>query len=570
MKKEDIRSRVLSYEEMWKNLHIILAPEKSLYVAAIVYGIGASIFSLAVPISVQSLVNSVAFTGLLQPLLVLSFVLFSLLVFSGLLNVVQFYVTELFQRHFFARSASEATLALLDANSHVIDERDGLSLVNKYFDIMTVQKKVTSLIVGGVAIALQTFAGLLLLGFYNPYFLIFDVLLLALLALVWGLFGKNGLKSATKESTSKYEVAEWLEQIAKSHSFFKTTKRRRKALVEADEKIKGYLDNRRHHFKFLLSQVIFLFGIYALMSSAVLGLGGYLVILEQLSLGQLVAAELVATMILGSLAKSGKHLEDFYDLYAAVEKLTVFKKLPVESVAGVDLGDKACGMSFRRVEGRKWGAEYSFNFDLECGKKYFASKESFFLQALFVELSRKNIVPYKGRIYLGDIPTDDMGQEEINDYIGVLDRIRIIQGSIWDNIAFGLDTSSLAEMKNVLDLVELGFLEEELPKGLDTHLTESGSPLWSSQLILLELAKHLMKKPKVLVLTDIFDQVEIRLRNRIISRLLELPLTLLVFSDKHKVPKGFDKYFWFGHEKVESYKDVEEFKSCLINKERTS
>ena len=145
MKKEDIRSRVLSYEEMWKNLHIILAPEKSLYLAAIVYGIGASIFSLAVPISVQSLVNSVAFTGLLQPLLVLSFVLFSLLVFSGLLNVVQFYVTELFQRHFFARSASEATLALLDANSHVIDERDGLSLVNKYFDIMTVQKKVLSM-----------------------------------------------------------------------------------------------------------------------------------------------------------------------------------------------------------------------------------------------------------------------------------------------------------------------------------------------------------------------------------------------------------------------------------------
>lgn len=570
MKKSGVKNRVLSYEEMWKNLNTILAPEKSLYFAAIVYGIGASVLSLAVPISVQSLVNSVAFTGLLQPLLVLSFVLFSLLVFSGILNVVQFYVTELFQRHFFARSASDAALALLDANSHVVDQRDGLSLVNKYFDIMTVQKKVTSLIVGGVAIALQTFAGLLLLAFYHPYFLAFDILLLVLLVLVWGLFGKNGLKSATYESTSKYEVAEWLEQIAKSHSFFKTTLRRKKALQVADEKIKGYLDNRQQHFKFLLYQIIFLFSIYALMSSAVLGLGGYLVILEQLSLGQLVAAELVATMILGALAKSGKHLEDFYDLYAAVEKLTVFKKLPSEEVTRVDLHDEACGLDFRKVEGSHWGVDYSFDFQLECGRKYFAGKDSFFLQALFVELVRKNLEPYKGRIYLGSTPTDDLGQEEINDYVGVLDRIRIIEGSIWDNIAFGQDSSSISEMKNIIDIVELNFLEEELPKGLDTHLTASGSPLWSSQLILLELAKHLMKKPKVLILTDIFDQIEVRLRNRILSRLLELPMTLLVFSDKHKAPKDFDDYLWFGHEKVTISESMEEFKDYLLQKEKTS
>ena len=71
----------LSRHEVVNKLKLILQPESSFYIISIIYGIGVSILSLAIPISVQSLVNTVTFSVLMQPLVVLSVVLLSLLLF---------------------------------------------------------------------------------------------------------------------------------------------------------------------------------------------------------------------------------------------------------------------------------------------------------------------------------------------------------------------------------------------------------------------------------------------------------------------------------------------------------
>ncbi len=52
-----------------------------------------------------------------------------------------------------------------------------------------------------------------------------------------------------------------------------------------------------------------------------LGLGGWLVINRQLTLGQLVAGELMVTLVLSAISKLGKHIETFYDLQASLDKL---------------------------------------------------------------------------------------------------------------------------------------------------------------------------------------------------------------------------------------------------------
>ena len=46
---------------------VILGPEKKYYILAIIYGIGISLLSLATPVSVQMLINTVANTGLTTP-----------------------------------------------------------------------------------------------------------------------------------------------------------------------------------------------------------------------------------------------------------------------------------------------------------------------------------------------------------------------------------------------------------------------------------------------------------------------------------------------------------------------
>jgi putative ABC transport system ATP-binding protein len=65
-----------------------------------------------------------------------------------------------------------------------------------------------------------------------------------------------------------------------------------------------------------------------------LSIGGYLVIEGQLTLGQLVAAELIVSMALAALIKFGKHLESFYDLLTAVDKIGHLLDLPLEQEKG--------------------------------------------------------------------------------------------------------------------------------------------------------------------------------------------------------------------------------------------
>jgi ABC-type bacteriocin/lantibiotic exporter with double-glycine peptidase domain len=62
------------------------------------------------------------------------------------------------------------------------------------------------------------------------------------------------------------------------------------------------------------------FGLQVFFSALLLGLGGWLVIQKQLSLGQLVAAELVVTSVLSGASKLGKYLETYYDLLASFSK----------------------------------------------------------------------------------------------------------------------------------------------------------------------------------------------------------------------------------------------------------
>ena len=78
---------------------------------------------------------------------------------------------------------------------------------------------------------------------------------------------------------------------------------------------------------------------------------------RQLTLGQLVAAELIVTMVVASFAKVGKHLETTYDLLAALDKVGHLVDLPLDgTVEGV--ADHSAETSPAAIEAR----ELAFGF----------------------------------------------------------------------------------------------------------------------------------------------------------------------------------------------------------------
>ncbi len=245
-------------------------------------------------------------------------ILFSLLVLVGFTKSLQYLVVEYLQRRLYAKITAIIALAY-----EVDDMENDLKLehrANRYFDIILIHKSLAFIVTDVLSVALQTFIGLILLSLYHPYFIVFGFLILLSIAIPLYLFGRSGKESATEESNRKYEVADYLKSLAlKYHqgepiSQYNTT----------DNQINYFLSGRSRHFRTLFAQNITYMALYAILNALLLALGGFLVIKNQLSLGQLVAAEIVVNAILGHFMYALKYLESFYDVYAASHKVYPF------------------------------------------------------------------------------------------------------------------------------------------------------------------------------------------------------------------------------------------------------
>lgn len=290
----------------------ITAFDKSFLATIIIYGIAVSLLSLTVPVSVQVLISSVSFTAMLQPILVIGAILFILLSFYSILNVLQFFVCEIFQRKIFAYYSAQIADAITNDNILEYNKKD---LAMRFFEINNLQKIVPKLLTKTFALILQTIVGLMVVAFYHPLLLLFSVLIILSLIAIWKLFCNKGFVTSIYESKKKYEMAHHLSKMAQDQSEINADK------ITVDEITAQYIIKRREHFRVLMMQKILLLILYVFASAAILISGGYLILKGQLTMGQLVAAELILSAILYNLSQFAFDFENVYDLAASCEKL---------------------------------------------------------------------------------------------------------------------------------------------------------------------------------------------------------------------------------------------------------
>jgi|GEM_PF-30960 len=312
----------------WRRMWRLVSLERPMINALMIFAVILGGLSLAVPIAVQVLVNTIAFGSLLQPLVILSLVLLGVLVLSGGVKLMEMYTVELLQRRLFVRVSEDLArrLSLLEGEASETVASQGLS--NRFFEVISLQKSLSKLLVDGLSLLLQTSIGLLLLGFYHPALLAFDLALLVGVGFVFAL-GRGATPTSLMESAAKYEVAGWVDQIARHGAARAQSSEDPVAHIRrADVLTRGYLSARRLHYRRLFRQQLGGVALQVITLVSLLGLGGWLVMKGELTLGQLVAAELVVGSLGASFVKLGPLLESSYDLAASVDKLGKLIDLP--------------------------------------------------------------------------------------------------------------------------------------------------------------------------------------------------------------------------------------------------
>lgn len=532
----------------FRRLLALLRPERRDILIVVAFAIGVGVLTLATPVAVQALVNFVAFGGLVQPLVVLGLLLFAFLVLAGAIRVFKTWVVDVLQRRIFVRVATDLSNRLPRVRVDAYDRGHGPELVNRFFDVLTVQKASATLLLDGVAVVLQAMIGLLILAFYHPILLAFDLVLLLGIAFVLFILGRGAVRTAIAESKAKYAVAASLEEIARNPASFKLTGGTRYARERTDALAVDYVDARRRHFAVVLRQVVGAVGLQAVAGTALLTLGGWLVIQGQLTLGQLVASELIVSTVLASFAKTGKQLESFYDLLAGVDKLGQLIDLPLEREGGEEhLQADAGGASLTLHQVR---FDYGNRIVLDAVSAHVRAGERVCFvgshrsgKSTLAELLYGLRMPQQGHIELGGIDIRELSLASLRSQVCMVKGLEVIECSIEENVRMNRPEVTPGDVREAL--ASVGLLDEvrDLPDGLSTHLLSSGAPLSSGQARRLMLARAIAGRPRLLVVDDLLDDLDDEARAHVLATLLdrEQPWTLIAFSRYARIGESFDR-----------------------------
>lgn len=524
-----------------ERLYSILKMEKQDLWRVLMLALASGLLSLATPAAVQSLVNTVALGGLLQPLLVLSFMLFVFLVIFGTITILQSYIVELIQRRVFLRMAADMANRLPRVSWSIAASSNGVERVNRFFDVLTLQKSGAFLLLEGLAIVLQAVIGFFVLAAYHPYLMLFDFLILIWLCTVFIVLGRNGVETAIAESYAKYAVVEWLDVLAAKKSMVRFAGGIDLARERSNKLSYDYLGARSRHYRILLHQQIGLNMLYAVASTVLLGIGGYLVMEGQLSIGQLVAAEIIVSGVLFSFSKFKKQLENYYDLLAGVDKLGHLLDLPMEQRSGESV--EISGPAQVHVRDLTFGFDdtknifHLFNFQIVSGEKVaFVSHAGGGKTCLTTLLCGLN-QPKSGRVEINGANLAELETSTLRKQIGLAGEIELLEESIFENITLGRPEISISAVREILTAVDLMSTVSRLENGLNTRLDYSGAPLTAIQQQKVMLARACIGFPGLLIIDGLLDRWPSSVSEKILNYLTaeDAPWSLILLTDSPSI-----------------------------------
>jgi len=530
----------------------LMRAEKQDIRTLLIFSVFAGILYLAAPLAIDAVVSNLAFGGqqapYVQALVVLSIALFGCLALQAVVNAFQYYISDIIQRRIFVRTASDLAYRLPRVKAEALDGVHAPELVNRFLDVVIVQKTTALLLLDGINLVFGGLIGMLLLALYHPILLIFVVVLLLLIVTVVWVFGRGAVDTSIKESRIKYDLVNWFEEIAHFPFLFKGPGGHGMAYERANELATDYVMARAKHFRILMRQIIGLLTLQVIAAASLLGVGGWLVISQQITLGQLVASELIISGIVASLSKLGKKLEAWYDAMAAMDKLGHIFDLEIEREDGEqperrETGAEvvASGLCFGYDEGSPLFADR--NFTIKAGARAciigpHGSGASSLLDILFGLRT-----PTGGFVSINGLDLRSWYLEALRQEVQLIRRDEIIDATIVENLRLGRTDIGMDEIRDAL--ARVGLLDDLLhrPDGLNLRLKFGGPPLSGNQRTRLLLARALVQRPRLLQIDELFDGLDPESFRQLAPAIFDksIPWTVVLTTRDHDVANLCDQ-----------------------------
>lgn len=513
--------------EVLRLLGKFLRLERTILALVVTYSLVVGLFSLIVPLTVQELVNTFSFA--IQPVMIvtLAIIMVVVLAFVGAFRALQYYAVEVLQRRLFVRTA----FAMAQKFPRIQFQGFKPRVSNCFMETAFMQRALSVLLVDLIHVVVGGIIGMLILVFYHPYFIIFNVILLLGSAGIFFVLSRGGLRTTVEMSHAKYDVLHWMQQISQNLLHIKATDSQSLLMHVTDQLANKYIECRRARFAVLLRQFIASVGGQAIAHSGALALAGWLLSIGQLTLGQLVAVEVVVGSLLINFDAVVKSMGQVYFFFTALVELDSFFALPSDRrhrppTSSVNLPDpKTHGIrvTCQGLGLTREGACLFNNLDLTVGP---GEKVAIYAKTIAARMALAKVlagldVPTSGIISYNDVELRHLDLSLVNQCRGFMvdSHLSLIDGTIADNIVWRRSYISYDDIRWALRLTQLQDEISALPLGINSDISAFGEIPAPSYILRMLLARAIIGRPQILIFDGMIHDMPPALRNIILQRL---------------------------------------------------
>ena len=493
----------------------VIRLEKKEVSAIYFFAMLSGLIQLTLPLGIQAIINfaqvAAGQSKLPASMWLLIFMVVLGVLASGVLQVSQMRVVEKIQQRLFTRYALEFTYIIPRLRAYYTDQYHLPELVNRFFDTVSLQKALSKLLIDIPLAVIQILFGLILLSLYNPIFIILGLLMLTVLYVVLYYTSKPGLSASLRESNYKYSVAGWLEEIARTFKTFKVAGNNSFHLKQTDQMLEGYLKARTEHFHVLKFQYWALILFKLLITAAMLIIGAFLLMDQQLNLGQFIAAEIVILTILAAVEKLILSLDKAYDLLTSLDKLNKVTDKELESGGSMVFKPNGLGIAlhFENLSFSYDGDKpilKNINLAILPGQKVSIMGAEASGKSTLMELITGSFQQQDGALLVNGIPIGNYKPETYRKKIGVFYHDQdVFSGTLKDNLTMGDPDIDVNELMSLSEVLGLQSFFRSLPEGFDTHLQPTGKGLSSIIAKKILLLRAFAGRPELLILDEPFE-----------------------------------------------------------------
>lgn len=290
---------------------------------------------------------------------------------------------------------------------------------------------------------------------------------------------------------------------------------------------------------FITSSATFLLG---MASVGIMGIGGYMIISEQITIGDFLAFTLYLGFMIAPIVQMSSIGTQITEGLAGLDRTEELMNLDSEDedenrtqqLKNIEGNIKFEDVSFAYTEGNE--VLHNITFDAPTGSVTALVGTSGSGKSTIAGLAASFLNPTSGKI---SIDETDLSQVLLNSYrkhLGVvLQDDFLFEGTIRENILFPRPNSSEAELLEAVKTAYVSEFTDRFENGLDTLIGERGVKLSGGQRQRIAIARAVLANPKILLLDEATSNLDTESEAYIQKSLTELMKGRTTFVIAHRL-----------------------------------